>query len=469
MNKAGRLVEYAALALAAVALGWQLFVPPAAGVADNGDYPRIMGRFRLDHPSPDPQDRYFNYLNLRYRWDPAGGWDSGLVSSELPLAWIAVQLDRPWSEKGWFDLRWLALVHSVLLVAAFWLILRSTRGLAVLPRTIRAVCLVLVFCDVGYVAYFNSFYSEPASFIFAFFVVGLTLRVIAGRRRQPWEIPALLAAALLFASAKPQNSLLGVILGLWSVRLFWVLSRGWRRRLAVGAALLVSVLCVVHYNLTPRYLKYHYFYQAVFFDLLKNSPSPAQDLTELGLDPGLAKYAGTHYFTPGAPVDRPEFQAGFFERMDTPDLIGFYARHPARLVALLERISRSAFTLRPDYLGNFERKYGFPPGTQSHSFQTWSSLKARFLPARLWFLAAFFALSLAAALAVWRGAKSQEVRLGAEFYAVLNLLWAAQFIIVAGSGEYEVVKHLFLFELLFDICFWTGIIALASLRGLKRA
>ena len=326
-----------------------------------------------------------------------------------------------------------------------------------------------MFCDVGYIAYFNSFYSEPASFIFACFVVGIALRLIVERRYTALEALALLAAVVLFASAKPQNSLLGVLLGLWSIRLFWTVLRGLARSLTAGAALVAVGLCVLHYASTPRYLKHHYYYQAIFFDLLKYSPSPEQDLLDMGLDPGLAKYRGTNYFTPGAPIGQPEFQVAFFERMGTSKVVGFYITHPARFVALLDRISRSASTLRPDYLGNFERKYGFPPGAQSRSFQVWSSLKARWMPARLWVLAAFFALNLAAAFGVWFRSRSRETRLLAEFYAVLNILWAAQFVVVSASGEYEVVKHLFLFELLFDFCLWADIIALASLGSLKRA
>src|SRR4029434_1231469 len=88
-------------------------------------------------------------------------------------------------------------------------------------------------------------------------------------------------------------------------------------------------------------------FRHVFADLLPNSPDPAADLVELGLDADLLRYNGTNAYQPGAPLGDPDFDARFFQRFDFASLVRFYMRHPARLADRLKRGAPSAFRQRP--------------------------------------------------------------------------------------------------------------------------
>ena len=56
------LPAYLVIAAIAAAVAWQLLTPRPIGLADNGDFPRIMGRFDIGYLSDKYEDRYFGYF-----------------------------------------------------------------------------------------------------------------------------------------------------------------------------------------------------------------------------------------------------------------------------------------------------------------------------------------------------------------------------------------------------------------------
>lgn len=158
--------EAGALAILLAILLAQLVVPPIVGMADNGDFPRIMGRFSIGYAPGRPHQNYFTYSTVKFVVDPANHWAGGFLSSELLLTLLAFMASRAAGERGVFDIRFVGVTHALLLVAGVWLMLLWARRFPLVSRAVLAGMLVLVFSDVSYVAYFNSFYSEPASVLF---------------------------------------------------------------------------------------------------------------------------------------------------------------------------------------------------------------------------------------------------------------------------------------------------------------
>jgi hypothetical protein len=197
----------------------------------------------------------------------------------------------------------------------------------------------------------------------------------------------------------------------------------------------------------------HYLYNAVFFELLQNSATPREDLRQLGLNPEFAKYRGTQIFSPGIPVEDPAFEAAFFDRIGSARLGLFYLSHPGRLAGVAQRAAQSAFSQRPPYLGNFEKSCGLGPRAQSHAFQLWSRLRESAAPRSLWFVAVFFAGSASAALAVFLKTSSRQLKAVMVLQLALVAMAIEQLLAAeAVCGQYELTKHLFLFNLLFDLC-----------------
>ena len=84
----GRLFAALVLAAAASIVADQLFLPPLVGLADDGDFAKIMGPVGLRYPTPDVRSRYYGFLTLTYRIVPPW-WKSGYVTSEAAIVAFA--------------------------------------------------------------------------------------------------------------------------------------------------------------------------------------------------------------------------------------------------------------------------------------------------------------------------------------------------------------------------------------------
>lgn len=448
-------LEVFVLCLIAAVVVYQLIVPPPIGLADNGDFARVMGRFSLSRlPGQAGEETYFV---SKYQFGPDAYWDSGYVTSEaLPVA-IAIGLNRLVSKDGLFDIRVLGLIHTALLLVAVWLLLLSSRKLGRAARAVFLILLIVAVTDIGYVQWFNSFYSESASYLFFLLAAALAWRLIQGQGGIPLLLLWTLTAVLLVA-AKPQNAPLGVALAAFAFHLRTLdAGRAWRRCCA-GVAIGILVLSAVYSRITPdQDMREMGHYGAVFYGVLVGSPDPAQDLADLGLSPDLARFAGRDPYPPDSGVDRPEFRQAFFARISYGKIARFYLTHPARLVRALDRNARQALLLRPEGMSNFERETGQEPNAQSHNFEVWSFLHARVYPRRFTWLAAAWGVYLAALAVVRRKRIDQAGRLEVDLVTLMLVMAVIEFGVVAmAMGIMDPTKQMLLVDVLTDASLLTA-------------
>src|SRR5579872_5072231 len=74
---------FLAIAAIAAAAAWQLLTPPPIGLADNGDFPRVMSRFNIGYLSEKYEDRYFLHFLSTYRIAAKDYWDSHFATSQV--------------------------------------------------------------------------------------------------------------------------------------------------------------------------------------------------------------------------------------------------------------------------------------------------------------------------------------------------------------------------------------------------
>jgi hypothetical protein len=435
----------------ACAIGYQLLLPPIVGLADNGDFERLMGRVGLQYTVQGRGDRYFRYINGRFKVGEPW-WDSGVISSQQLLLEVALAVNRVLSKDGFLDLRVIGAVNAVFFLGSVWLALHASRSLSIASRAVLLGLVALIFTDVGYVAYFNSIYSEPASLIFLVLALAASLLAITSLRPSLCLLAFYSAAAALFISARAHNSTLGWLLALWGVRLFWRWPKPSLRYWVLAAATALVAFSYWHYLATPTYIREASLYNAVFSGILRKSPSPEEDLSALGLDRRLAVLANTNAFQPGSPIRDSEFAGAFFGSVGQSSIVRFYVTHPGRLLRAAARQARYAFLTRPPGHGNFLKGSGYPPRARSQRFALWSNLKAR-CPANLGFLVGFFVVQLGAGVVVLRRSASVTSRLLAELFVVLGLMAAVQYVTkFMGDGHLDIGRQLHLFNVLIDVC-----------------
>ncbi|HEY1221456.1 MAG: hypothetical protein ABSE42_14690 [Bryobacteraceae bacterium] len=375
-------------------LFYQLISPPVAGLADNGDFGKVIGRFGLY----GQVHRTCEYIDTVYSFRSDKHWVSGFFSLEIPLARLAVWLNRAVSKDGNFDLRWIGIVHGALFLLAVWLFVPL---LAAARRGVRwgACALALfMFCDMMYVSPLNSFYMHEPAYLFLLLTAVIYLRVI----RFGGKLGALLLmlCPFLLVSAKAQHALIG----LWIAILFFVAANHLRpfapRRWYAAAVCLVVASLLMIWKAQPADYSSYPLYNATFDEILPHSNNVERTLADLGLDDSYRSCIGKNAFQPDSGMFDPAFQRRFIERLSYGKLAVFYTRHPAVAYhAVLDGLSEAG---RQHSFGNFDISAGYPPYTEDRAFALWSDAKRHvFYHHGFAYLLSFLALATVFGALLW--------------------------------------------------------------------
>lgn len=244
---------------------------------------------------------------------------------------------------------------------------------------------------------------------------------------------------------------LALVFALFGIYLSGYIHHVWRYWLSGGLAIALCCLTVWYYNQAPEIMKVHGAYVGIFMDLLPNSSTPQQDLTEMGLNPNYALFSGTTPYQPDSPLNDPKFEMDFSTKVKSSTIPLFYLSHPSRLYTLCVRCVKHTFSTRVRRLGYYEASTGKPP--KATPFGIWSTVRENVFPRSIFFLCLFFSTAIAAIVLFIR-TSSATVRCLYLLYLLFISIAGAQFFIavLAGGGEPDLEKHLFMFNLAFDAC-----------------
>lgn len=153
-----------------------LFLQPFVGVADNGDFLRMMNTVGLNYydAAESYADRFFSFSHSQFAYD---NLFRGFYPSSQILLVLVPRLLAGLVHGSYFDIRVLGAVYAVLLLAATWLTVKLGAKHSAVMGLVLGAGLLFVFYDIGYLAYFNSLFGEPVSMVFMLltFVLGLRL------------------------------------------------------------------------------------------------------------------------------------------------------------------------------------------------------------------------------------------------------------------------------------------------------
>ncbi len=137
--------------------------------------------------------------------------------------------------------------------------------------------------------------------------------------------------------------------------------------------------------------------------------------------------------------------------MNTFTILRFYLMRPARLWRRLHGVLPVITFLRPPY-GNFEPSAGLPPKSISRAFNLWSGFHEQVLPVfNKWIVFALAGWPLYAAW-VWHREPDGIRRKRLELLALLPVCCLAALLGAVFGDAFDLIKHLFLFNLLLDAC-----------------
>lgn len=433
--------ERAVLAVIAGLVAYQVFTDPIVGTADNRDWWRVTKQVGIDYlPAPGKDATFFKNIQREYR--TVRRENIAYLTPEVTLGRIAVVASRPFSPRGRFDLRWMGGVHTVLYLAAIALFLAAFRRRDRWVRVTVGLFSIVTLTDARIVAYFNSFYCEPAQIIFLIASLGLAL-LLAGDAMAPRRRIAcyagFLATSLLFFFAKTQDL---VFCFPFAVLAAWLcpLRRWWARAAAVALFLGAFV-----YGMTSdAYAVTNHINVAVTVgdEILPHSATPDEDLQELG--------------------------HGDRDQVTFTRIAIFYAKRPGRWWSMASRRMHETFTHLP--LGNFEIVQSASGETNAYeqsTFDVFSAWKDRHYPRVLWLWIVMIVLYAGALVAKLRLGTKQDATL-AVVNAMLVVGCILQFIAVVTFEANGTEKHFFIFNALVDFVLVLAVFGLATVARMIR-
>jgi hypothetical protein len=449
------------LALCAVILSGQVLVRPAVGLSNNGDFPKMAGPLGLG-PEDGNWQSHEQYHGFFYRYVRADRYNydrkfltTEFLSSEYFFVKLARGLQKVFRPGPRFDIRWLGFVNGagLFLAIAIWIYAFPPRW-----RLFAGAFVVLIWTDIAYVQYLNTFYMDTAA------LVSLVLFVAAGlhavKDRQSRIFPLLMAvAAILFATSKTQHAVPAFLLvPLLAGLAFWSRDRVARGALLSGAVLVMIGASVVLGRLTPS-TRNGNVYNVVFMRITPAVREPLRALEELGLAPQELRLVGTYNYSPDSPMQNPEWAREFGLRCNFGRLLRYFLRHPSVTAHLLyQGLSVGASRMQPwlnsspeDGLsvrvgGGAPRKPG-----QLIVFDSWSSLRSFLLLRAPWHVVLLAFATAAGSLWLLFGSPDSSDRAFAGLALVIQLVAASEFASAILADGLETARHVVIFHVATDI------------------
>lgn len=469
---AGRLFSPPLLAAAAVLIitALALFVPPFVGMADNGDYYRILYSNGLYFNQPDYDSQYLGHFVRQYgifQYYNENG--TLLYSSQSLLIRLAVAVNKLLYSTTVFDIRIQAAILTLLYSGAVYLLVEGITCRMSRPRGYAAAALaVFVFADTGYTAYFNSFYGEGIALVM---MVGLfaSWLLFYQKKHNDYLLLALFGlSALVLTTVKQQNAPVGAVIAAVGISLL-VLRRDKPFRIAAGGMLSVLLAAgIATYVWIPKEFVNINQYHAMNRGVLQAADNPDKALAAFGIDSQYALLKGTIYYAPYSTVDvnAPQLEENFYGKYGFLSIAAYYAAHPQDMFTLLNAGARNAFTIRPAAMGSYELSAGKDFGAQSRFFSAYSHIKQAAAPKTFGFILIWMILVLGLYLPGFlQAARARDRRHIQKLCLVLagmGIGLTGMLVSVIGAGDADLAKHEFLFTLGFDL---VTVLAVSDIMG----
>ncbi|ASA24684.1 hypothetical protein [Paenibacillus donghaensis] len=436
-----------------------LFTAPYLGMADNGDFFRNIYSNGIYFNLPDYDSKYFGYFVKQYgiyQYFNENG--ATLDSSQSLFIKLALGINKLLFSSEVFDIRIQAAIYTLLYVIAIYLLIEViTWKMTRKQGLITAAMAIVIFGDTGYTAYFNSFYSESVVMIMMIFVFAAWLSLYRRRYNDYAMLALLVVSSLFLTTSKQQNAPVGMILAVLALTLLWIRRDSIFRILTViSVGLMMFAGIATYLNISKEFVNINQ-YHAMTRGVLKEASNPESALNTFGINEQYAILKGNIYYEQYGTVDVDSdiLDENFYSRYGFGSILKYYLTHPDQLGSILNVAAKSAFSIKPAAMGNYEEAAGKEFRAQSHFFATYSLVKEKLAPKTFGFIVLWMIVicSLYTPSFV-RAIKARDYR-GMQrmvlILAVMGMGLSGILVSIIGAGDADISKHEFLFTQSFDL------------------
>lgn len=455
-----RYVSPALLASTAVLLitSFALFVPPYIGMADNGDYFRILYSNGLYFNAPDYDSQYLGYFVKEYgifHYFNENG--ATLSSSQSLFIRLSLWMNSLFNDQV-FDIRVQAVLFTMMYAAAIYLLVESLTWRVPMKYGYPiAIIAIFMFGDTAYTAFFNSFFSESIVLIMMMLLFASGLLLYRNRYNDYVLMGIFFVSGLLLTTSKQQNAPVGIIIAVTGILLVFVRKRRGFRVLMASSLVVLMLAGIATYVLIPQEFVNINKYHAMTRGVMMESDDPEATLKEFGIDKQYAVLNNSIYYEPYTTIDIDSalLSNDFFDQYGFGKIVAYYVTHPEQAGRMLDLAAKNAFTIRPPAMGNYEKSAGKAFGAQTTFFSGYSLIKQGLAPKTFGFIILWTVvvagLYLPSFIAAVRARDSRRMLRFPLMVSVILMGMSAIFISIIGAGDADLSKHEFMFTLAFDL------------------
>ena len=445
-----------------------LFIKPQVGIADQGDFYRIIsvsGLSLLDADINNPSfARFYDYIVTDYKISSIDDDCTTIFYCSLRYLIILITSICKLLGKTVFRTQYLAIIYSILYILAFTFILKSLNVKDKIKLSLVSLLILFIFFDGNYLIWFNSLYGEPMMLVtLLLFIVSVInyihCKYIIKDPKKIWlKIVFVLLTASFFLGSKLQVFTCLPFVVFLVGKIIWDNKRILNKRSLISLCILLCLVIAypIGIGANSNCLNVDTQYNSVFYGILNDSKTPKQDLIDLGLNPDMAIEAGKHAYLPESEyvkyVPNTEItNQEFYSKMSNAKLVKFYLTHPARLLKGMEYTASKAFYTSTG-LGKCYQSYSEIPITEFNRFTGWSYFRENMLPRNLLFIISVYLIIFLFSLYKYVKNKSNsEMKTKILLLWTIMLIGAIQFPMpFVGNGKADTAKQLFLFNFIFD-------------------
>lgn len=437
-----------------------LFVPPVIGMADNGDFYRIISQNDLYHLSNDSQDIFFGYFDKDYgvfKYNNELG--RTLISTQSIFIKVAVFIDELIWKDNIFDIRVLALLYIIIQAFAIYFITKVLlKDIKNNKYKLLIVALVtFVFSDTAYIAYYNSFYGEAVNISCFLFSIGILLYMCRYNKFNIHNLILFGISTYLLLGSKQQLSPIGILASILMIRIIFLKKDIKIRIVSSILAILLTISSIYYYKSIEGDFDYINRYHAMTRGALLFEGNPDEILGKFNIYDQYSLLENEIFFQE-IPMIHPydeRLMEDFYSNYSVFSILGYYIKNPKALIKMTSFAFKNSYAIRPKVMGNYEKSVGKPYGAKSNFFTLWSTFKEGVVPKGLIVSCIYILIFLIISFKRYRNAYLSKNN--NEFIFQDTLLYALLiglsqiFISIIGAGDADLAKHVFIYNLSFDL------------------
>lgn len=437
-----------------------LFCSPAVGMSDNGDFYRVIssnGLYELDANESNSYSAYFNRYYGIYRYN--NDIKVNFTSTQEIFIKAAVCLNKIFYKNYIFDIRFMSWMFLLAEAVGIYLIIKVliNRINEEKYKIIITLVIIFIFCDTGYLAYYNSFYGEAVNLSFFLLSIGILLNIIEFKKYNKWSISMFGISSFIFFGSKEQFAPVGILIGVLLLRIGIKNKDKILKIITFAFAIGFVLSSVLFYRGISEDFKYINAYNAMNRGILLYEDDPDEVMKYFNLNTQYSLLKDTTFYDEITLVNLrdKEFMETYYKSVTPSKIAYYYATHLKTFIKMMKVAIRNSYSIRPKAMGNYEKIENKYVGAKSYFFALYSTIKEKIFSGNLIFsLGAMIVYGCTAITRYIKGVKNTDYEMIfiEEAYIYVFLIGFSQIVIsVIGAGDADLAKHVFMYNISFDL------------------